>query len=308
MYPPLQQKLSLITIPLTHKEDRLIWKHSHDGNLSFKYAYLFQSNTSVSPPGWCKFIWNIAIPPSKSLLLWRILEDKLPTDDQLIKRVCQIPFVCNLCSLASEISAHLFLDCSFATQIWNWFRSILNNNFSVSSFSDLFKVYELTWSPHCKLVILSAIINCLNTIWRCRNQRRFNDKSISINSATNLIISSTSFSGNNTSLTARSSISEFIIMKNFRVNLKPPKPQSIKEVIWCPRVLNWVKCNTDGASNGNPGISACGGLFRNANSEFLGAFAINIGLSSALLAELIGAMVAIEVAYHKGWHLSYPKF
>jgi len=91
-------------------------------------------------------------------------------------------------------------------------------------------------------------------------------------------------------------------MKHFRVNLKPPKPQSIKEVIWSHPVLNWVKCNTDGASNGNPGISACGCLFRNANSEFLGAFAINIGLSSALLAELIGAMVAIEVAYHKGWH------
>ena len=301
-YPSLQQKLSFITIPLTLKEDRLVWKHSHDGNLSFKDAYLFQSNTAVSPPAWCKYIWNIAIPPSKSLLLWRILQDKLPTDDQLIKRGCQIPSVCNLCALASETYAHLFLDCSFATQIWNWFRSILNNNFSVSSFADLFKVYELSWSPQCKLVILSAIINCLNTIWWCRNQRRFNDKIISINTATNLIISSTSLSGNITSLTARSSISEFVIMKHFRVNLKPPKPQSIKEVIWSPPVLNWVKCNTDGASIGNPGISACGGLFRNANSEFLGAFAINIGLSSALLAELIGAMVAIEVAYHKGWH------
>jgi len=253
-YPSLQQKLSLITIPLNLKEDRFIWKHSHDGNLSFKDAYLFQTNTTVSPPAWCKYIWNIAIPPSKSLLSWRILQDKLPTDEQLSKRGCQIPSVCNLCALSSENSAHLFLDCAFATQIWNWLRSILSINFSVSCFSELFKVYEIAWSPQCKLVILSAIINCFNIIWWCRNQRRFNDKIISINSATNLIISSTSLSGNITNLTARSSISEFVIMKHFNVKLKPSKPKSIKEVIWCPPVFNWVKCNTDRASNGNPGV------------------------------------------------------
>jgi len=62
-----------------------------------------------------------------------------------------------------------------------------------------------------------------------------------------------------------------------------------------------VKCNSDGASLGNPGNAAYGGIFRNSSSDFLGGFAINLGVSTALCSELIGAMVAIEIAYKEGW-------
>jgi ribonuclease HI len=75
----------------------------------------------------------------------------------------------------------------------------------------------------------------------------------------------------------------------------------IKEVVWQPPILNWVKCNCDGASLGNPGLSACGGLFRNSNASFLGAFASNLGINTSLNSELIGAMLAIEIANSKGW-------
>lgn len=50
-----------------------------------------------------------------------------------------------------------------------------------------------------------------------------------------------------------------------------------------------------------PGMAACGGLFRDANANFLGAFSINLGVTSALCSELIAAMVAIEIANHKQW-------
>ena len=62
-------------------------------------------------------------------------------------------------------------------------------------------------------------------------------------------------------------------------------------------IFNWIKCNTDGASLGNPGQAACGGLFRNSSSDFIGGFAVNLGVSSALCSELIGAMLAIEIAH-----------
>jgi ribonuclease HI len=65
-----------------------------------------------------------------------------------------------------------------------------------------------------------------------------------------------------------------------------------------------VKCNCDGASIGNPGPSSCGGIFRNSDAIFLGAYAFNLGTSS-LNAELVGAMFAIETAVQKGWFLIY---
>jgi len=233
-FPNLQQKLNLVTIPLTYKEDKLIWKKSHDGNLSFKDAYLFHSTSNQQHFSWAKFIWQAAIPPSKSLLVWIMLHHKLPTDDNLLQRGCQLPSICNLCAIASKTSAHLFLECSFANQLWSWLQSLINVNFNLSSFLEPLLVYERSWSPQCKLVILSAIINCFNTIWFCRNQRRFQDKIINLRTAKNLIISSTNMSGNLTKLSARSSITEFVILKHFDVKINLPKPQIIKEILWFP--------------------------------------------------------------------------
>jgi len=62
-----------------------------------------------------------------------------------------------------------------------------------------------------------------------------------------------------------------------------------------------TKCNMDGASHSNLGIVSCGGIYRNANAYFLGAFAINLRVTSALNWELIAAMLAIEIANLKNW-------
>ena len=42
-------------------------------------------------------------------------------------------------------------------------------------------------------------------------------------------------------------------------------------------------------------------MFRNADADFLGAFSVNLGVSTALHFELIAAMVAIEIAHVKNW-------
>jgi ribonuclease HI len=80
----------------------------------------------------------------------------------------------------------------------------------------------------------------------------------------------------------------------------PPKAPSIKEVIWTPPIANWVKCNTDGSSTST--ASACAGVFRNANADFIGAFADNVGLHTAFYAELAGALKAIELAFLHHWY------
>ncbi|PNX54810.1 GDSL esterase/lipase, partial [Trifolium pratense] len=150
------------------------------------YSYHFPVGQNI---GWAKLIWNQHIPPSKSLLLWRCLHDKLPTDDTLALRGCNLPSM---------------------------------------------------------------------------NQCRFANKSISFRSALNLIVANVSLSGNNSKmLPARSSIEEFVILKNFHFQIQSTITIVIKEVIWQPPIFNWIKCNCDGAAaNGNPGPSACGGIFR----------------------------------------------
>jgi len=141
-YPSLNQKLLLTTIPLIPKDDKLIWKVSHDGSLTFKDAYMFHAANHSQIINWAKAIWNNVIPPSKSFLVWRLLHDKLPPDDNLIKRGCQFSSMCSLCGTSQETSYHVFIDCPFAYNIWYWLGSILNLNCNSISFLDIIRISD----------------------------------------------------------------------------------------------------------------------------------------------------------------------
>lgn len=159
---------------------------------------MFDASNHSQNISWAKTIWHIAIPPSKSFSVWRLLHNKLPTYDNLIKRGSWFPSICDICGASQETSSHLFIYCPFATDIWHWLGSILNVNCNLTSYLDIIRISDRSWSPHCKLVILAAIVHCFHTIWHCKNQRRFNDKIIQVSSSINLIISGTSLTGNST--------------------------------------------------------------------------------------------------------------
>lgn len=190
----------------------------------------------------------------------------------------------SLCRKDQETTTHLLLDCTFAKSIWQWLSSILKLRCNFTTIQEAIQVSQRKWSPLCKIAILSAVINSLNTIWFCRNQMRFVDKKINFKSTINLIISGTAMTGKNSNCAANSTISDFILLKAFSVKINYGNAPKIKEVIWQPLVFNWIKWNIDGASIGNPGPSSCGGIFRNNNVEFLGAFAYNLGNTNSLQA------------------------
>ncbi|KAJ0087756.1 hypothetical protein Patl1_33011 [Pistacia atlantica] len=72
---------------------------------------------------------------------------------------------------------------------------------------------------------------------------------------------------------------------------------TVRIVLWKVPPLLCVKVNTDGLSKGNPGLSACRGVFRSNSGEFLGGFLINLGFEFAYYAELMAILIAIEIAY-----------
>lgn len=290
-----------VTIPVVAKDDEFLWNLSPNGELSFKDAYLYHFTPGQNSV-WASMVWNQNIPPSKSLMIWRCLHNKLPTDDILLTRGCHLPSMCNLCNSNEETFQHLFFECRFAKDIWNWLGSKINAQCNLSSLIEALDLCNRHNSPLCKLVVLAAVVYCFNTIWYCRNQKRFLNKNILLNSALNLILTGSALVGNNSNLHASSSMADFILLKAFSVNIKYGNAPRIKEVLWQPPIFNWIKCNIDGACKGHPGASSYGGIFRNSEANFLGAFACNLGISNSLTAELNGAMLAIEIASQKGWN------
>jgi len=277
-------------------DDKLAWKHNSNGELKPFDSYHFK-NQHTTAHDWTKCVWSRDIPPSKSLLAWRLVHDKVPTDEKLQHRGCQLTSMCSLCCRHSETSFHLFFECSFAFKIWCWFASVIGSPLQFQSISVIWSICDKGWSPQCKIVIQATIVNIISSIWYSRNQSRFHNKVPYWQVAINNIIYVVKLSGNNTNKLSNSSIRDFTILEKFNVDIHPPKPAYIK-IIWCPPIAGWINCNTDGASTATS--SSCGGIFRNSNGNFL-CFAENLGGGSAFLAEISAIMRAVEIASQRGW-------
>jgi len=117
IYPELRLLSQQVILPVEETNDQLMWKHTASGELSLKDAYSFKKHPATKKH-WAKTIWCKDIPLSKSLLAWRIMYDKLPTDDNLMARGCILPSMCFLCSNSLETSFHLFFECPFAIRLW----------------------------------------------------------------------------------------------------------------------------------------------------------------------------------------------
>ena len=81
--------------------------------------------------------------------------------------------------------------------------------------------------------------------------------------------------------------------------LRPRAPKLI-QVFWRPPEIGWVKVNTDGSFH-NHLSAGYGGIFRNNEALFLGAFANKVTVPSALDAEVFAVIEAVNIAMTKGW-------
>lgn len=207
--------------------------------------------------------------------------------------------MCSLCGKAEESTTHLFMNCSYASSLWNWLSAKLSYMIDLSTMEALFSINR-RFNSQVNDVLLDAIINLIWVVWTTRNHCRFNNKVLSIGAAKNLVISTVSLSGKLSSGTMSNSIDEFVILKQFNIDHHSRAPK-IKEVVWLSPPCNWTKCNIDGAAQGSPGSSAYGGIFRGHNAAALGCFSCNLDCSTSLVAELSATMNAIEIANNRGW-------
>ncbi|XP_058783723.1 uncharacterized protein LOC131658448 [Vicia villosa] len=248
----LKERILSCHIPFDLRPDSKVWMHSVTGEFFAKIAYDFKRPKGLHK-AWWQWLWSKSIPPLKSCFVWKLLHNKVPTDEQ-----------------------------------WRW--------------NDVWSLCNKYGAGQCKSVVGAAVIYVLNVIWLTRNKFRFHNAGMNFSAATSYIMDAVSLAGSASSTAKHLNVHDFIILKSFKVSIRPPKAPVIMEVIWKPPPRNWIKINCDGVSSSSPGLSACGGIVRNSDGMFLGAFASSVGISNSLMAELSGAMIAIEFAYENNWN------
>jgi hypothetical protein len=158
LFPILPSLVQQVVLPIEPLPDVLVWSGNDNGLLSLKDAYNFKRKHFLVL-SWAKVIWCIDVPPSRSLLAWRIMLDKLPTDDKLKDRGCCLPSMCSLCKIHSETLFHLFFECDFSFGLWRWLATSLNLVLRFQSMEDIWSLCDRARSPQCKIVIKAALIN-----------------------------------------------------------------------------------------------------------------------------------------------------
>lgn len=73
VYPCMMHKVSQVVITNGHFKDFLVWDHSSTNYLFLNEVYYFKTLMFITSRG--KLIWNQHIPPSKSLISWRLMHN-----------------------------------------------------------------------------------------------------------------------------------------------------------------------------------------------------------------------------------------
>jgi len=183
----LAVKILKITLLVDDIPDKLIWKHAMDGNLTHKMAYDFMNGAGPNV-SWAKLLWNSYIPPSRAFITWRVLHNKLPTDDNLRKRGCYIVSICCFCRAYFESTHHIMFECPVTFRLWDWLRKGTDQPLDCTNCSTLLLGRGGMGSKMVQQVLNSAIIHLIWAIWIERNQRCFHNKSQHMSSLFNTML------------------------------------------------------------------------------------------------------------------------
>lgn len=198
--------------------------------------------------------------------------------------------MCSLCKSSIETITHLFFECRFARNLWALFNKTSNTN-TIHSIDNCWRVLDDSISKISKIIITTGFCNVLMSIWRARNNSRFNGNLARWEICASQIFSQVVLVGKSVKSTTQISTSYCVLMK--------VKPRIVKEVIWCPPLPNWIKGNSDGASIGN--LAAAGGIFHNSSGVHMGSFSCFLGQGDFFFAEITGAILSIEHAIASHW-------
>lgn len=165
------------TIPNTsvNCRDLLIQNPNDSGILSLKDFYIFKDK-KLAILDWPETIWSKDVPLSKSLLVWKIMHDKISTDEMINIRGIALAYMCWLCNSVEEIINYLFFHFTFSKSIWNWFRRKISIQTNPTYMRQWLNICKGAKSNQASLVIKVDVISITNKIWSSINNYKHNNQ------------------------------------------------------------------------------------------------------------------------------------
>ncbi|KAK2660805.1 hypothetical protein Ddye_007338 [Dipteronia dyeriana] len=176
---------------------------------------------------WWRDVWCHFIPFSRSALTWRLLLNRLPTEDRLCRAEFHLASRCSVCGVSSESSDHLFIRCPLAVALWETVFSVFQQRISADTWSSFFsQTMSVSFSDQSKTMDFRSALSFV---------RR------AVSDANRLEIEC-----------MRNCVDDLLILRRFDLRGRPARAPVIRSVIWSPPAPGWTKVNTDGAALSSP--------------------------------------------------------
>ncbi|KAH0679665.1 hypothetical protein KY289_020902 [Solanum tuberosum] len=268
----------------TDMGDKPWWIKTSTGKFSVKSAWeILRKKEEVNEN--CKMIWVQDLPFKISFFSWRVWTNRVPVAAVIAHWNPNQSQLCLCCTVpARETMEHLFLKGEIANKVWQYFSSaagILGPWIQLKQ--SIKKWWDIQGNTRQK-VIFQAIPNLiLWFLWKRRNT----------------VLHGGNYTTSKVIWDINSTVQKFMKLKFQYTDVPSTWPQMValldgfrprfvsKWVKWHPPPSGWLKCNTDGASRGNPGPSVAAFCIRNHEGELVIAKGVRIPDSTNLVAEAI---------------------
>ncbi|PRQ23567.1 putative ribonuclease H-like domain, reverse transcriptase zinc-binding domain-containing protein [Rosa chinensis] len=226
----------------------------------------------------------MCLPPKLKIFLWLIIQGKLLTNTERMKRRLTSDNSCPICHTHSESLLHLLRDCPRVNKIWQ----------EINCFDNIRRAMQIDWAKwlaangYCTMKCYGGMNwNVLFTftcwyIWKWRNKNIFEEGfQFPINPVKVIM----------------DSVTEWYLAqgkKNTRTD------QTTVALKWLKPGNGWVKLNVDGARANLNGKIGAGRVLRDQDGNWIHGFTAHIGQGQVLEAETWGMLLGLQMAANLG--------
>ncbi|XVF68715.1 hypothetical protein PTKIN_Ptkin11bG0023800 [Pterospermum kingtungense] len=122
---------------------------------------------------WGRLVWDSRVIPRHAIIAWMVILEKIPTFNKLKKWGLPTDDTCFLCHHAQETRYHLFFECRFSKQIWEWVLSTCGIQRTIRGWFEELKWTEQMIKGKSPLATILRIVWCAYVyyVWSERNNR-----------------------------------------------------------------------------------------------------------------------------------------
>jgi hypothetical protein len=125
------------------------WSLEASGRYSTRSTYLALSQGANVTS--FKDVWRTRVPPRIKIFLWQLIRGRLPSSDQVAKRMGPSNGLCSLCGDVEDCN-HIFFNCSLAGFKWAGIRDIPHCDWNLAGAIEFLAITQGLSGPFHRLV------------------------------------------------------------------------------------------------------------------------------------------------------------